>query len=166
VSNQNSTPGLIGKTGFKLICPLPTMLGIGPLKFELEERDVDYIPVWSRESLAWRIRNPSYRYRLSAGNENTEIQVLTGSTGIAAVIGRFDSGLFESVDTTGFFTPNPIRLFIGLDRRIKWKKSLYFNLPIRFRPSPLNLIYRDISGGNIRLEAGRMRFHAIDFDAY
>jgi hypothetical protein len=38
-------------------------------------------------------------------------------------------------------------------------------VPERFRPIPLNLIYRDLNGRNA-LDAAAVKFWAMDFDAY
>jgi hypothetical protein len=42
----------------------------------------------------------------------------------------------------------------------------HINIPMRFRPSPLNLIFRDLTDGRRILDAPKVRFRAIDFDAY
>ena len=58
----------------------------------------------------------------------------------------------------------PMKLWIGLDERFDWKGKLYKDIPMRFRPSPLNLIFKDLTGSGSTLKAEEVRFQALDFD--
>ena len=58
----------------------------------------------------------------------------------------------------------PTYLWIGLSSRMKNKKL--FNLPTRFRPSPLNLIFKDLSDQKRVLDKKTVDISVIDFDAY
>ena len=166
VSNRIATLVHTKKTGLKLVCPLKAMLGIGIPVYRTKDDDPDYQNIWSAESLNWRIRNPSSRYRLIHRKDELEVQVHTGRAGIAAIIGRLNSDLFKKPYPVGFSVYNPVKLWIGIDNRIDWNRSLYFNMPLMMRPSPLNLMFKDISGSGIVLDPDRIRFQAIDFDAY
>ncbi len=166
VSNRIATLVHTKKTGLRLVCPLRAMLGIGLPAYRGEDDDPDYRNIWSAESLNWRIRNPSSRYRLIHRNEKVEVQVRTGRAGITGIMGRFEDGLFDEPYPAGFPVYNPVKLWIGIDNRIDWNRSLYFNMPLMMRPSPLNLMFKDISGSGIVLDPGKIRFQAIDFDAY
>jgi hypothetical protein len=43
---------------------------------------------------------------------------------------------------------------------------MYASIPQRLRPSPLNLIYRSLSGRAPQLDPSNIRFTFLDFDAY
>jgi len=59
-----------------------------------------------------------------------------------------------------------INIWMGLDRQLRWQGRCYFNFPNRFKPSPLNLIFRDLTGKNRIPKPEQIRFMALDFDAY
>ena len=56
------------------------------------------------------------------------------------------------------------KIWIGLDPAMRWGGAAYLNIPLRFRPSPLNLIFKDLTGQGRVLDPARMRFDAMDFD--
>jgi hypothetical protein len=60
--------------------------------------------------------------------------------------------------------PGPMRLWLGLDPGLDWRGSL--PIPMRLRPSPLNLVYKDLTGGGFLPDPDRVLFRGIDFDAY
>jgi hypothetical protein len=45
-----------------------------------------------------------------------------------------------------------------------WRGKPWINIPMRFRPSPLNLIFKDLTGQGRTLDPGTVRFQALDFD--
>lgn len=166
VSNRIATIVHEKKTGLKKVCALRAMLGFGLPAYEISDDNPEFRNIWSVEALKWRTRNPSSRYRIVQQNSDVVVQVQTGKAGITGIMGRFESSLADNSNFGGFPAYSPVRLWIGLDNRINWRKSLFFNLPLRMRPSPLNLVFKDISGSGIILDPGRIRFQAIDFDAY
>ncbi len=166
VANRIATLVHKKRTGLRLVCPLRVMLGIGLPAYRWDDDDSEYRNIWSMESLSWRLRNPSSHYRLMQRNDKVELQVRTGRAGITGIMGRFEASLFNKPYPGGFPSYNPVRLWLGIDNRIEWKRSLFFNLPLKMRPSPLNLVFKDISGSGIMLDPEKIRFQAIDFDAY
>lgn len=59
-----------------------------------------------------------------------------------------------------------LKLRIGLDPQLDWSRSLYVSIPLWARPSPLNLVFKDLAGVGVQLEGQRVVFHLVDFDAY
>jgi len=59
-----------------------------------------------------------------------------------------------------------LRLFLGLFPAGSCSYSGYFNIPARLRPSPLNMIFRDLSLQTPSLDPGRVLFSFMNFDAY
>ncbi|MYM99088.1 GNAT family N-acetyltransferase, partial [Rugamonas sp. FT81W] len=60
----------------------------------------------------------------------------------------------------------PARLFLGLVPDNERRFTGYPSIPQRLRPSPLNLIYRSLSGRVAQLDPAAIRFSFLDFDAY
>ena len=61
---------------------------------------------------------------------------------------------------------SPLRLYLGLVPEGCARFSTYAAIPRFLRPSPLNLIFRPLASPELRLEAGRVHFSFLDFDAY
>jgi hypothetical protein len=59
----------------------------------------------------------------------------------------------------------PMRMWIGIDPHLT-KAGVLAPLPDRLKPSPLNLIFRDLTGKNRTLDRAALRFTLLDFDAY
>ncbi len=157
VSNANSTHGFVNKLGFQLVGPLGAKLGFGKIKKQVADKKIDFAAK-SDDSINWRLENPSAIYKIK---ENI-VYAATEKTGIEAVLANYKLGKNNEV-SLGF---RPVKLWIGIDSSIDWSRSLYFNVPERFRPSPLNFIFKDLTGENRTLKYENVRFTALDFDAY
>ena len=165
VANAASTPGFVRKLGFQLVAPLDVRIGLGPPRFGSSGTATNpcFAASWSPERLSWRCACPARLYSALPGGQHTALYAPTGRAGILAELGSFQSdhvplGLAR---TTGW---NPIRLWMGLDPRPR--AGAYLPLPGRLRPSPLNLIFLDLTGKQRQLDPERVRFRALDFDAY
>lgn len=159
VSNQNSSYGLINKLGFTLVGQLKVLVGIGSI---IPDYNSSYKlkPVWNKESLQWRLRNPSFEYFLA---RKSIAIVPTGVFGIyAQLTGRKECEklLFEKGKKTA-----TLRVWIGLTGNIK-KKGIFMYLPPILKPVPLNFIYRDLKDENKGFKVEDVLFELIDFDAY
>lgn len=89
----------------------------------------------------------------------------TRKGGIWALMGRLDPNVFPSWLPKKSLI-NPARLFIGLDPCSDWNRSLYFDVPERVKPSPLNLIFKDLTENKRELDPNTAFFRLMDFDAY
>jgi hypothetical protein len=167
VANANSTPGFVGKLNFQLVAPLMARVGVGMVKKKQTPVHNCFECLWDAPRLNWRMQNPSLAYTYRQVNQMTQILASTGKFNIQAVLGEFVTNqyapqLFARQRTF----PYPIKLWIGLDCQVDWKKSLYMDIPERFKPSPLNLIFKDLTEKMSPLSPDQVIFHAIDFDAY
>lgn len=63
-------------------------------------------------------------------------------------------------------TFSPFTLYIGRDTSVNFRRSLFFEIPKRLRPSPLYLIFKDLTGKKFQLDFNNICFRLIDFDAY
>ncbi|HEX8825648.1 MAG TPA: GNAT family N-acetyltransferase [Archangium sp.] len=167
VANANSTPGFTRKLGFQLVAPLEARMGVGPLPAQDPRFTSEFEVLWDHELLGWRLANPSRTYRLRPRGESMRIEAPTGKAGIQAILGDFPRALCPTaLERTAPASPNPVRLWLGIDPSRRFQRSLYTSIPKRLRPSPLNLIYRDLTGKRASLDMSRLRFRALDFDAY
>lgn len=161
VANQNSSHGFLKYLGFDLIATLEVKTGIGNIKPAIDDSTSLY-PIWNEESLSWRLKNPAATYYKS--KNRIVIPVFNGImnaqlySGTKEEISEID-GLAEK-KSLGF-------MWIGLANSKK-KKGLFINLPQKLKPSPLNLILKDLTENKSlpKITPQNAFFQLIDFDAY
>jgi len=162
VANANSTPGFLNKLGFQHVAPLQAKVGVGKIKLSSTEMQYGFERLWTTELLEWRLKNPFHHYEISGNN----IFAPSGKYGIKAFMGDFQTDLISRFNSHRISSLNPMKLWMGIDPAINWKSSLYYDIPQKMRPSPLNLIFKDLTGSNRTINANAVKFRAIDFDAY
>lgn len=162
VANANSTPGFTKKLGFHLVSPLRAMIGMGPLPRE-RAADVHFTRDWDPDSLAWRLRHPAYPYTMRVEGEQALILSGRRQLGARYVLGRRSLALARNAVPT---EPGhvPCKVWIGLDPAMRWAGAAYLNVPMRLRPSPLNLIFKDLTDQGRTLDPAHVRFDTMDFD--
>jgi hypothetical protein len=166
VANANSTHGFVNKLGFQLVAPLEARVGMGTVRRTKRSKSVNFERIWATDSLSWRFKNPSLSYRYLRHSQGFAVVAPTGRMGIQAELGQFPHSLRPQklvLSSASQLTPC---LWLGLDASVNWRKSLYFTIPHRWRPSPLNFIFKDLTGANRKLNAYEVIFQTIDFDAY
>lgn len=167
VANANSTPGFIKKLGFTLVSPLEARVGLGPsatIDWDRGKQLAQFRRVWDDERILWRCRNPANHASVVTvkGNE-LHIKAATDKPMIAAwasVPGNFNQ------PNTATRVAAPGSLFLGLLPAGAHRFRFTFNIPQRFRPSPLNFIFKSLTGSTNAPEAGSVACSFIDFDAY
>ena len=150
---------------FTVVSSLEARIGIGPLPDGGSRTEAQFARLWDKKTLGWRLARPGARYRMKSKNDHCTLYALTDLPGIAAELGRFGP---EAVD---FQIPepsplNPGRLWIGLDAARDWSRCAYLNIPRTLRPSPLTLVFSDLSGRGRKLDVRRVHVNAIDLDAF
>ncbi len=161
VANAQSTPGFLKKLDFQLVGMLHAKLGMGKIVHKKKSAPVDYQRVWDHDSIQWRLANPELAYKV----KNNRVLTPTETFGIQGVLKDFDASytLSNTQNSLGF---RPIKLWMGIDDEIDWKKSFYFDIPMKLRPSPLNLIFKDLTKNHRKFDFSSVQFSALDFDAY
>lgn len=154
VANANSTPGFTRKLNFQLISPLDAHIGIGSV--ETLDAPTDFSRLWSPDARRWRLRNPSARYF-------TDGRVMYSSSQHPLVRAQLTTSCWEAPAKTR--SALPLTVWLGLEPRRKWH-GVALPIPKRMRPSPLNLIFRDLTGNLQCPDAARVAWCAMDFDAY
>ena len=170
VSNAKSTISFIRQMKFQLVSPLKATLGIGSLNISQETlKSAQLHHHWTQDALKWRASNPinpvSFRkidQTLYAYASTTKI----GNKGIFPVVAEFPSMLnvnnFKPATLYHKFFP---KLFIGLVPKDKGQKT-YFDIPQKFKPSPLNLVYKNLIDPSDKLDPTTCFFNFLDFDAF
>jgi GNAT superfamily N-acetyltransferase len=168
VANANSTPGFIRKLKFQLVGPLQAMVGVGALGIDFNSLEgLQFRRSWSPNALAWRCASP-VRPVISREKRGRRVFLAPALLGGAcmAVAELDETSITADLDgTTGGFA-SPLRLFIGLIPPAAQRRSLYIDIPKMLRPSPLNLIYRSLSGRVGSIDVDNVFFSFLDFDAY
>jgi len=161
VANANSTHGFTKKLDFQLVAPLRAMVGLGGFKQVNSKKTLDFKPRWTSEKMAWRTAHPAHKYsRYSNGRQEFILSdtVMKGFQFMLSTNKNIPSTMLQD----GIV---PLRkAYIGLDPDMKWRGTLFFNVPKRFRQAPLNLIFRDLTGEQRQLNPDKVRFQAMDFD--
>jgi len=158
VANANSSPGFTRKLGFQLITPLTAKIGFGKPKFRKSGTAFRCERLWTNQDLEWRVKNPHAQYFNSSGM----LMAKTGKPGISAILHEKISGELVLPKKSG----GPSKLWLGCNERVDWKGSSFFDVPERLKPSPLHLIFLDLSGKGRKLAKEEILFRALDFDAY
>jgi len=166
VTNHRSTAGFVKHVGFECFGPLDVRIGVGFPRRRAKPPSLDFEKHWSIETLEWRLANPSVSYRIAPRKADERIVVLgpTNNPAVRAVMGTFPESSLPSTIGNRSRGAIPFRLWAGLDPAIDWHRSLYFPLPMKLRPSPLNFIFKEMGRG--KPTAGRIRFTPIDFDNF
>lgn len=163
VGNAMSSPLFVGKWGFQSI-QLDARVGVGPTPRPRDE-DADLARVWDEEGIRWRLGHPPEPYRVQYRDGIGYLYANTGKAGIWAEVGDWPRHMLPA-DLPPLRTKNPLRLWIGLDKSRDWSRSPYVSIPTRLRPSPLNLLWLDLTGQKRRFAPERVRYSVFDFDAY
>lgn len=162
VAGELSTHGFLYKLGFQNIAPLQVKVGIGNLNKLKENRESCFERTWTNELLKWRMNSPNCKYEIKGNHIYADM----GKYGIKTIMGEFDWNLLNNIPSSKISTINPVKFYIGLDHCINWKRSMYVEVPEKKRPSALNLIFKDLTGNNLKLDVASVKFQNIDFDVY
>lgn len=165
VANANSTPGFTRKLKFQLVGPLRASVGCGQLGIAFSDRgSLQFRRSWSPQALAWRCASPVNPVIVRAGSDRTTFLASALPGGGCMAVAEIDGGAAPSDVTGGFLTP--LRLFLGRVPAAWQRPAFYADIPNRLRPSPLNLIYRSLSGRVESINQDAVFLNFLDFDAY
>jgi GNAT superfamily N-acetyltransferase len=166
VANANSTPGFVRKLGFQLVRPLEARVGLGPLRHGAKTTagELSFERSWNAQSLAWRCANPHNPVWQRARGDRCQFHSAALGHMLPAYAELHGEAL--ALPQRGAPAVSPLRLFIGLAPDATASYWNYASIPMRLRPSPLNLIYRSFSPRVAALDPARIQFSFLDFDAY
>lgn len=166
VANANSTPGFIRKLGFTLVQPLEARIGLGNLKVDSARLTAGarFRRVWSEADLAWRCVNPVNKISVRTHGDAAHFFAAAKGRALPVYARLEDGGLRGAAQKVS--AVSPVRLFLGLYPEGACGYQGYVSIPQRFRPSPLNFIFRPLREGLAPLAPGSVAFSFLDFDAY
>jgi GNAT superfamily N-acetyltransferase len=159
--NKWSTGPLL--TRFRMLRPLDARIGLGLPSRREASPPPSFERTWSDAAIRWRLANPEGRYSAVRRGRALAIMAATGLPGLGAILHQGP----ERAGLAGLGkAPGPMRLWLGLDPGLDWKGSAFLSIPMRLRPSPLNLVFKDLTGGDFLPDPDRIVFRGLDFDAY
>jgi GNAT superfamily N-acetyltransferase len=187
VANANSTPGFVRRLQFDLLGPLPARIlaplpgAPVPLRDGLpEDRRLGSILAaatepagasvrWTPQSLRWRLASPAADYAAHDGEDWIAVTTVDRSHAVPVAVilavlaarpltGREARALVRRACAAH---RAPVALHVGHNDRVPLRG---LPLPARWRPSPLNLIFRRLQGDAPAPRFARLEF--LDFDAY
>lgn len=159
--NRYSTGPLL--TRFKLLKPLEARIGFGLPRRKTAGPKPSFERIWSDAAMRWRLANPHRAYAVRSNGQGSAVMSESGVPGVTALLYE---GRRQWPDASGQGARAPLRLWLGLDPEVDWKRSSYAPIPSRLRPSPLNLVFKDLTGGSFLPNPDKVVFRAIDFDPY
>lgn len=152
VANANSTHGFIKHLKFNLIGPLYFKVGMGMNIYP--QRDYTFTRYWDKELMDWRLKNPSMEYYKNNGVIVSPIKV-----GFKKLVCYNRANLA----TLPKLNLRPLNLYIGYG--VDLSKGCYVNLPKFIKRSPFNLIFRDLTDGQLPVVTkDNILFELMDFD--
>ena len=166
VANANSTPGFVRKLGFQLVAPLKAMVGIGSLRADWNKllSNAAFRRSWSPDSFRWRCSNPINPLSVTCERKSIARLKARAINKILCAYGEIPLD-FEPEEFVSS-TPTMFRLFLGLFPSDSCGYPTFVKIPDRFRPSPLNLIFKPLNSAPAALEPQQVLFSFADFDAY
>ena len=140
VPNANSSHAFLKYFGFYLISPLSVKVGFG--KNIYTDKAYKCNKYWDEKQLHWRLGNPANKYRY-----NEEGIISTPVSYFVKTISKKPlSGNYKDVASLNIGL-RPVNLYVGLGADTS--KGLYFNIPSFIKRPPFNLVFRDLTGGEI-----------------
>jgi predicted N-acetyltransferase YhbS len=157
VANQNSTHGFVNKFGFQLIKQLDVKIGFGSIVANNNTSAFKLFSDIDDNYINWRLANPSNQYSKSRNAifAKTEKPFLK-----AQIFSHLPSSHLDLPFKYFHFS-----IFIGLLNN-KTIKGIFFNLPTRFKRSPLNLIFKPLQDLSTKINEHDILFDLKDFDSY
>ena len=164
VGNASSTPIFVKKWGYQSVRQLDVKIGVGATPPKRDDEGLELVRIWERGTIAWRLQHPARPYRVVRRRGVARLYA-RGPYGIPIEVGAFPSELVPD-DLRPLRSPTPLRLFVGVDPTRDWSRSGYRDVPRRFWPSPLHLLFKDLTDRNRRFDPGAVRYEVYDYDAY
>ncbi len=165
VANANTTHPFVNKLDFQYVRPLEVKIGIAPAPRSRADDDLQFATTWDERSIAWRLARPDRPYRATSRGDRCVVFAPSEMLGIFVEVAEFPRELVpDSIPELS--TRNPLRAWVGLDPSRDWSRTAYLEVPVKLRPAPLNLTFRDLTGRGRTLDGDRVRIQAVDFDAF
>lgn len=159
VANANSIHGFIKNLGFTFVSKLDVKWGWGKIEEKNKENKV-FSMCWDKETLGWRLKDKQYYTRkgMVFGKYNNLPMIKT-------LMGVLPKELLEEskIRNKGRSWLRPLNLYVGLGADLN--KGHYYNFPKFVKHSPFNLIFLDLTDGQLpKITKENVFFQLLDFD--
>lgn len=166
VANQNSVGPYVKRLAFHEVRGLDAFVALSPERIDMARAlaRADLRRAWDEPALAWRLANPAAPLALVAATDDA--LVVEGASTAPLIRAR------AVIPRQGLDPPRLPRSRIWPAVSLSLAPAgcvaggLAVSLPDRLRPSPLRLIYRNLDAPADRLDADRILFSFLDFDAF
>lgn len=166
VTNAKSTSAFVQKLDNQLVQPLEVKIGFGNFTMDAPIGDIQFKRDWTKESLSWRCSNP--KNLIFWKRYDSSIKLYAKSVfRLLPVYTEFHTDISLPLENKKYpLQFLPIKLFIGLIPKSWAQSKRYFSIPDRFKPSPLNFLFKALDPRIGKLDKGAVHFTFVDFDAY
>lgn len=157
VTNANSTYGYLNKFGFRFIAPLDVKVGVGSI--HPSKINASVYSNWDESQYRWRFSNPTAAYFLEGKTVMSKSEIFGMSIQL-----KYDETMKE--DCLPILQKKSVfKTWIGLNQQLKMN-GLFVNMPNLIKPSPLNLLFKDLKGNLPTFDKKHICFELADFDAF
>lgn len=171
VANAAATPGWTRQMGFQLVAPLEAKLGLGSIRLQDTLKSSEFKPElqhdWTAETLTWRAANPVNQLRYCSNMDSGIVTAYAsaGKPGLVAIAEfPLDNKQIAQLNAKRSGTLFP-RVFLGLVPNHHFGAT-YFSIPDKLKPSPLNLIFKNLQNADVKVDASNCFINFLDFDAF
>ncbi|MDY7577611.1 GNAT family N-acetyltransferase [Herbaspirillum sp. RTI4] len=171
VANAAATPGWVRQMGFQLVGPLEARIGMGTPDLgnrDFNSHNIDMMHAWTPTSLTWRASNPlnSISFRRSDREHGAFAFASAGKRAITSVAILPESDFAREMPPyANFIQRSCPKVFLGLIPGYRFGLN-FPKIPLRFKPSPLNLIYKNLRNKNQKIDVKNSFINFLDFDAF
>ncbi len=166
VANSKSIHALEKKLGFINYGPLSVGVGLNkPLKILLDSKIAFQVKRTNRE-LDWRLSHPLKKY--SVFQKDGALEVLSASEywNIQIQMSVLNNVFLSDLSAEFKQNRSLFKVWMGLTPSFTKHPKGFLDVPIKFRPSPLYLSMKKLSGAVELPIRDEILFQAMDFDAY
>ena len=171
IANREATPGWIRQMGFQLISPLQANIGLGNLSLHSKEEEILDATllrhIWDNDSITWRLGNPLKKYYIKKNTSKNWLSIYTSANRLsvfAVAEVPMDGFIIDSYTHSLGLLLKP-KVFLGLIPNYKFSNQ-YLSIPEKLKPSPLNLIYKNLDDNKDHLDSSGCFINFLDFDVF
>lgn len=169
VANAAATPGWVRQMGFQLVGPLQARVGLGALNARACEEGLaqaDLFQEWGDAALQWRTKSPVNPVALQRGADGQlRVFASAGKPGMTA-LAVLPPAAHEKVQPNGLGAGLlSAKVFVGNIPGYRFGVN-FQPIPERLKPSPLNLIYKNLVDNTDKLSLDKCYITFLDFDAF
>jgi hypothetical protein len=165
VANKNSINGFINKLGFQFLGRLQTRFTTSTIHYFERKTSLDFLPINDSLNLAWRLSKPNSDYYNLNKKERALIIGKSRNFQVMLYEGDNYEVLLSKSELPLLYRVNPVKMWLGLDSHVDWKRTLNLQVSDHYKATTLNLIFLDLKSWG-KIDNEMLSFWSIDFDSY